>query len=76
MTFSEACHQGFSPGCMVSSPPSLVNCFNQGSKAKINVISKTLELPSSSFVYQFLLATHFFSNDNEQCLPMESVSKV
>ena len=25
MAFSEACHQRFSPGTLVSSPPSLVN---------------------------------------------------
>ena len=37
--FSEACHQGVSPGAPVSSPPSLVNDFSQKLNARINATS-------------------------------------
>ena len=37
--FSEAHHQGFSPGTLVSSPSSSVNRFSQQNKTKINLIS-------------------------------------
>ena len=43
--FSEVNRGGFSSGTPVPSPPSLINGFSQGSKAKINVAS-TVKLNS------------------------------
>ena len=39
VAFSEACHQGFSPGTPVSSLSLSVKWFSQSNKAQINAIS-------------------------------------